>query len=341
MQRICFCLLFLSGYFCLKSQDKPDFLPSTITETALNLHNMCKPGVKNKSKSKGIELSYKYVGSSIFEHGDEGNTSPSIANSIQYFKIKLNVPLLLKPGFNIIAGYGFEPEVYRFGKINDDYQNTISSIHNDRLKNNSFSLTMTKSWNHKLYSIFRFKTSFSGNYDGWIKFDQQYVSYNAIGMLGIKRNDFTEIAAGLSYSKSFGKHSVFPFLVFNKTFSDQWGLETVLPGKIMGRHNFKDKSIMLFGAEYSSSKYSINTSASSISDYTIYNLNHSAIKASISYDRQLVPWVWTTMQVGYQKNFNLAFDKVSGFNSSFEMEPSNQLFFKVGFFLSPPDNFMK
>ena len=341
MQRICLCLLFLTGYFCVKSQDKPDFLPSTITESALNLHNMCKPGVKNKSKSKGIEISYKYTTSSIFDHGDEGKVNPSVARSIQYFKVKLNVPLLLKPGFNIIAGYGFEPEIYRFGEINEAYENPISSIHNDRLKTNAFSLTMTKSWNHKLYSIFRFKTSFSGNYDGWIKFDQQYVSYNAIGMIGIKRNDLTEIAAGISYSKSLGRNSIFPFLVFNKTFSDHWGLETVLPGKIMGRHNFNDKSIMLFGAEYSSSKYSINTSSAGTGEFGIYNLNHSAIKASLSYERQLVPWVWTSMKVGYQKNFNLAFNQVSGMNNSFEVQPSNQLYFSVGFFLSPPDDFMK
>jgi hypothetical protein len=348
MQRFwCFICLLL-GVFCVKAQENTNFLADEVAEANRNPFNLCQPGVLNKSRSKGLEIGYKFIHKGEFEQKTYANTfhrqteyeRESKIKSVELFNFKLKMPILLKPGLKIIAGYSYSPEIYRFKNIDSEYESTLQRINNRTLKNNSFSLTVTKPWNNKFYTAFRIKTAYRGDYGGWMNFDSRFRSDNFLALMGYKKNNFTEIAGGIAYSRGIYSSSIVPFLVVNKTFNKNWGLEAVLPGKIMGRYNFNPKSLILFGAEYNSGSFSLDAKNNQFDNLTDLHMQHSEIRLMISLEKQIVPWIWSNVRFGYQKNFNTQFkDSLTG-TSSFELSRNNPVYFQIGIFLSPPGGCM-
>ena len=51
----------------LFSQIKPEILPEDFVRNETNITCYCKPGVRNNSRSKGLAISYGFLGSGTFE----------------------------------------------------------------------------------------------------------------------------------------------------------------------------------------------------------------------------------------------------------------------------------
>ena len=74
---------------------------------------------------------------------------------------------------------------------------------------------------------------------------------------------------------------------------------------------------------------------------TIYHLNHAEVQFGLSFERQVVPWVWVNVKGGYQVNFTTRFESTVSAWDDYRVRPGNAPYFKVGLFLSPPDKFSK
>ncbi|MBK8501526.1 MAG: hypothetical protein IPL46_04565 [Saprospiraceae bacterium] len=168
-------------------------------------------------------------------------------------------------------------------------------------------------------------------------FGGQYAIYKGLAFYGIKPNENLEWGFGLNLSTGFRRSTILPFFLYNRNFNDRWGLESALPAYIFGRLNLGRKSIMLLGAEYSSGSYrlGVNSSNKSLLDYA---LNHSEIIGSLRLEQQLSSWLWANVKVGYQLNFSTDFDSKAINTSSFQVEPADGFFFRIGAFISPPDD---
>jgi len=197
---------------------------------------------------------------------------------------------------------------------------------------------MTKSFNEKYYTILRLRTAYAGTFDKLFNFEERYATYSAIGAFGIKKRDDLEIGFGLSFSNSFRRTAIFPFLVYNQTFNDKWGIESLLPAQIYGRYNINDKSLLIFGFNFNSSSYSIDVEEDAAN--AIYNFNHSEISASVAYERNIAPWVWISIKGGFRYSFSSDFEKVND-DFSLEAKPGATPFIRVSIFLSPPDKYIK
>ena len=105
-------LLSLSILVSVNAQIKPDYFPEDIGENDLTaVKCYCKPGIQNKSSSRGIELSYRLNGSGIYE--GENNTvlsSPSTLNYISQFKFSLKIPLINQERNKLLLGHKYFSE---------------------------------------------------------------------------------------------------------------------------------------------------------------------------------------------------------------------------------------
>ncbi len=340
--RILFFILFLPlTLFCQKRQLDfviPDLeIESQSSETSA----YCTPGIINKSRSRGLEISYNLLQGGELDNAEGVFQEPyNRLKSLEALNIKVKIPLILKDGLKVLAGYSYQPEMYRFSRVGASYNEVFTHINNTRLKSNSFALYATKPIDEKYYAGLRIKASFNGDYEGWVDSDAQYMSYNATGIFGVKESNDLEWGLGVYYSKSFRSTRLLPILMYNRNFNSRWGLETVFPVVIMGRYNINPRSILLFGSEYNSRSYAIDVEQG-YPQPTHYHLNHSELRLLFSLERRLVPWVWFNLEGGYQFNFNTGLADKTFEQNSFKIDPANNLFFKVGIFLSPPDRMMR
>lgn len=332
--------VFCICYQLLQAQIKPDFFPEDVSKESVEIRCFCKPGVRNKSRSKGLEIAYDFIGKGAFQPED-GQISPPLStySNWQRWEFDLKVPVLNKENFNLLLGYQYTPEYFTFKRFGNDFTETFRQLDKATLKSSSWSAIISKPLNETRYLAIRLRYSANGDYNGIVNFQKDNAIYKGLALYGIKPHDDFEWGIGLNVSKSFRQWSVLPFFVYNRTYENGWGIEAAFPGYVFGRKNLNTKSIFLFGYEYNSNSYRVNVPIPN-ADELRYAINHSEIILLARLERELTPWVWANLRLGYQLNFSTNFEAKSPNTTYFEAEPNDAPFIEIGIFLSPPDGFL-
>lgn len=327
----------------LSAQAKPDYFPDDIdgNVSSAQIRCLCKPGVRNKSRSKGMELSYTWIGKGTYKPESNGLRPPfSSYNHWQNLKVSLKAPVLNKPGLKLLVGYRFVGEFFNFNNYGSDYQETFRALDQKLLKSHSLSLLFTKSFSEKHYLIVRFRNSVNGNYSGFKLYDQRYNIHKGLVMYGVKRDEDFEWGVGLNYSSGFrNRTSILPFVMYNRNFNEKWAIESALPAFVFLRRNQNPNCLFLTGFEYSGQSYRLDVPAGQNS--LDYAFNHSEILLSLQMEHRITEWVWANIKVGYQLNFSSDLQARNDFSTDFSVEPTNAPFFRIGLFLSPPPHLNK
>lgn len=336
-------LLFLSlsiTDLCL-TQERPIFFGEDNDENSnFSIHCLCRPGVQNKTRSRGLEIAYiRNAGGAIRAENGFLTGRPSRIDHIENLIFKLKLPLVNTEGVKVLAGFTYRPEKYYFDTVGVDYAPIFRHINGQNLKNTGFEVFGTKSFNDRHYGVLRVKASFNGDYNGLASLRSQYAIYNVTSVFGVKKSDDLEYGFGLTYTSSFRNTTILPFLVYNRNFSEKWGIESVLPALAVLRYNFSPNTILTTGFRYNSRSYSLDVPDNNRD--VIYEMNHSEVRFLLSAEKRLVPWIWLDAEVGYQLNFSTDFTVDELPEASFQVENDNNIYFKIGLFLSPPDSFMK
>lgn len=339
---IYFSLIFVIGVI---GQSKPIFLPDQIDNSKeLQLKCYCNPGIDYQSRARGLEILYQANNNRVYSDTDQftfQNPRSSLLNSSQ-LEIKAKVPILNKQGLKFLFGYNYTQENYSFDNIGSDNAFVFDLLDKDLLKSSAFSLYFTKSFNENNYLALRTRLIYNGNYDGLVRFRARYSFYNLVGFWGNKLNDDFEWGLGFSLGSDIrGNNQIIPLLLFNKNFSQKWGIESVLPGFVFIRNNINSKAMMFYGVEYKGQNYTLDLPNSNGEDEN-FIFDHSKIQIVSSLEYQIKNWIWFNAKVGYNFTFTTSFESSSeNIFTSFEAKPNNHLFLKIGLFLSPPDSFLK
>lgn len=324
------------------AQLKPDFLPEDIgTPGGGIVRCFCKPGVRNKSRSKGLEVAYITRGKGELEDQGGSVSKPFTEfNNWTKFELDLKAPVINKEGFKFLLGYKFTSEGFDMKSYGNDFRSALRHLGNTNLKSSNLSAIVTKPLNEKHYLAFRFRYTANGDYSGALNFDQRFAIYKAMGVWGIKKDDDFEWGIGLNLSKSFRRTNILPFLVYNRTFFNNWGLEAAFPGYAYARYNLSPNTIFLMGAEYASDSYRANIILpdDAILDYAY---NHSELLFLARCEQKIAPWVWANFRFGYQMNFSSDFEAKNFETTAFKIDPTDTPFFEIGIFISPPSGVMK
>ena len=327
----------------LTAQIKPDIFPEDIgTPGGGIVRCFCKPGVRNKSRSKGIELSYITRGSGEFEDQRNSLSKPFTEyKNWTKLEVDLKAPVINTEGFKFLVGYKYTAENFNIKRLGIDFPSAFQRLGDVSLKSGNISAIVTKPLNEKQYLAFRFRYSANGNYDGILSFDSRYAIYKGMAVFGVKKHHDFEWGVGLNFSKSFRRTNILPFLVYNKTFINDWGLEAAFPGYIYARYNLSAQTIFLFGTEYASDSYRLDVPESPVNDYLDYAFNHSELLFLARWEQQIAPWIWINMRVGYQLNFSSDFESKAIGTEGFLFDSTDTPFFEIGIFISPPDGVLK
>ena len=336
-------LLILLFPLVLCSQNHTEFtLPDvSIQPDDEDIDVLCRPGIANKSRSRGLEISYTYLRGGEMETA-EGQITPPLSElqSLEALTFKVKIPVVIKDELKVLLGYSYMPETYRFSTIGSSYSDVFNRIDSYRLRSSTLALYATKPINEKYFAGIRMSTSFNGDYDKLVNTDSRYRAFNVTGLLGIKESDDLEWGLGLHYSKDFRRTRILPVLSYNRNFNEKWGLETVFPVVINGRYNINPSNILLFGTDFNSQSYAIDVDQG-FETPTHFHLNHAELRLMLRLEKQLTSWVWLNLEGGYQYNFNTRLVDKTLDKSNFKVDFENNVYFNIGVFLSPPDKLMR
>lgn len=312
---------------------------------------MCTPGILRKSRSRGLDIAYNFNnGGLVRPQGNHLEGRPGELESLEALVVKLKAPILNGSRFKMVAGFNYEPEKFFFSSVptglsvsalSPNVGDVYQQIDARMLKHTSLSLFGVSILDEQHYLGFRAQASFNGDYRGLINFDNRYASYQASLALGIKRTSDFEWGFGLNFSHDSRRSIVLPFILYNRNFNRKWGLEAVFPASVQGRYNIDKRSILLFGYEYGSRFYSIDVQNPYLRSTDAYLFSHSELRFGVSLERQIVPWVWLNMKAGYQINMPNRFQVQGTQDLSYRATPGNAPYFRLGFFLSPPDKYYR
>jgi len=333
-------LIILFFNLSLNAQTRPNVLLDDLDEHSLSIKCYCKPGVRNKTRSKGLELSYQYLGEGQISAVNNEFSQPYPEYSkFRKVRTKLSLPIVRTTQFKSIISLSYQAEQFELRNSGSDFRDLIEGLDNLNFKSSALSAAFSYSLDEVKYIGAKFSTSFNGSYEGLIDFSNRYTIYSGALALGFKKDEDNEWGLGIAGSKNFRSQGfkALPFVFWNKTLNDNWGFQITFPASYNLRFNANNKTILVLGANYNGESYSYDQITNFEGPIAF---NHSEILSVIRLERQIVPWLWLDLSAGYHFNFNSNFEFQNTNETLLEIDPGNSILLKVGLFISPPDSFI-
>jgi hypothetical protein len=332
-------------------EEEIDFSMYENATPASNAKTYCTSKVLGLSPNKLISLSYDFQGNNSLKNHDElglgDNHGEAEINSASGLRFAANFPVVsnTKLLVNLSATYlRTEYATSSYSKSNYFVDNLV----NNGLTSTGIGATIFKPLDDKHFFLFAASADANGNYGFGSDDLADQLSKPKIsiaGLYGIKRNDRSMIAFGLSRTYRPGALGYIPLILFNHTFVNRkWGIEALFPARAAVRRTFNVRNILLAGYELEGNSYSIlKSGGATVAPYQNLELRRSEIRARISFEKLITGFVWFTVQAGYVVNYNFNIDdgdklRLLGSKEAYYMENhlTNPLYFNIGIHLVSP-----
>ncbi len=322
---------FLFGISSKAQRELTDFIP---TEDVYP-KKYCKPGVIQKSKSKGLAFGYSAFSGLDYNTDLSGVRQEGKLSSSEVFFLKLKVPIINKCHFKLVLGYEYNRQKYRFDPPSGG-ESLLEPLDNESLSNSRLSLYALRPINSKAYVGIAYALALNGNYNQWINFDSDYRIHRAVITYGYKSNEDEEWGVGFYYKNGFRSQTILPFGFYNRTFNDRWGFESIIFSRIYGRYNFSKTSLILFGPQYVSRDFAVK-----FDDQEHWEMKWPHIDFNFIWQQRLAPWVWFEAKAAYVYNLDPTIEYQNGdevFETNIDKHGFNLMF---SIFITPTEEFLK
>jgi hypothetical protein len=267
----------------------------------------CDPSIPGQPRPKFLEItrgtstSFSVENISQFDGIEDGNAQ---ATSNSTLEIKLNAPVLLKPGLKIIAGLKYFREDFEFANVASPSDIYFRNLHDKSLRSIRGSIFGIKSFKGNAYLATRFSASLNGDMkNNFTDTEKQYVNFSAAALLGWKKNATFVYGFGLAYTNMFGVNRIYPVVALEKSFNQHWGFEALLPKTVSLRYVTTDKKNNFYGMmSLDGGTYRINIQELIPNQDLV--LQRNEIQGKLVYEREIYDWIWLGVEAGVRKSIN-------------------------------------
>jgi hypothetical protein len=219
-------------------------------------------------------------------------------------------------------------------------------MNNNPLRTSALGALIFKPLNDKQFLIFQVEAALNGNYNfGSINPAFDKTKFSASALYGWKKDDYTNMAVGLTRTYRGGRLLHIPVFMWNKTFNKTWGVEMLLPARAAVRRNLSPKSFMMLGYELEGQSYhiqgenetSISPQFNSNSTLNDWELRKSEIRARISWDKSITDFIWFNVQAGAVFTYRMDIDQAAMVSNAWLTNSARiPLYFRFGIQLVSP-----
>ena len=331
----------------------------TAQDTATNDRNLhdkqqfANPSVLGMGPSKGLIVRYERmptfgVSSSAQVQG-LSNFSTDV-NKNARLSIKGYIPAWNHPHLKVVVGLSYEREEFQFASLPTNYE-LYDNIENKGLKSTAAQIAVIRPVDAVHWYLARVKGELSGDYTSSELTKSDYSRFTAEAIYGWKRSPKFSWGVGFQYGYTFGRLSLYPAVVYNRTFNSRWGVEALAPARITLRYNATFNSIFYAGYTVDGYNYIVHLNRAPLTRKTpdgapdlskaalnTLELRETEVKFRLRWERELLSFLWLGAEAGYR--YNYAFDAFDRTNSDREKIIDSQFngapYASLELFITPP-----
>jgi hypothetical protein len=293
-----FTLLLLALHFGaqLHAQDSTDayvYDPSQF-EDASNTRKFCTQKVLNQTPTKLVGIGYEH-NLKFSNTNSEGKTDITYMGGL---RTQINLLAISTNQLILMAGLTYWGAKIKTGDIQN--QNTMRQVYSNRMDIEGLNLLLFKPLDQKHFIIAQINTdaSYISNDDNW-RLTKPSLTFYGSAIFGWKKGDYRMLGLGVSRTYRLGRPLFVPVLLYNQTFNDKWGIESLLPARAHLRYNVSNNTMLLAGYELEGQQFDLGNNSNF--------LQRGEIKPRLVWEQKLKGFFWLSAQLGYRINgrFNL------------------------------------
>jgi hypothetical protein len=299
------------------------------------------PSVEGDRPSKAITISYAlHDGTQINTESltPELNDSSGSLKSISEFELKVRAPISWRGRTRVIFGLGYRYEEFTFDSQESLTYDFYSNLQEKHLKTLNGTFYITHALPKRRFLLSRLGAEVNGDYKSTRIPIRQQSKISAALVYGWKPNIYTAYGLGVYYSYSYGRPSIYPAFLWNRSFNERWGIEGVLPANLRLRYGFSDRMLLIGGYEVEGASYHIESENPPLRNYPRLELRNSRLKTFLEWEREIYDFLWIQLAAGYR--FNVSFNVSENNSFSNDKILKNELnplpFARVMLFVVPP-----
>ncbi|MBX0291435.1 hypothetical protein K3G63_13370 [Hymenobacter sp. HSC-4F20] len=327
----------------------PPAPPVGDTTAAANAQEFATPSVVGMGPSKGLIFHYERV--PRFNVASDGKVVGlqdynSQATKNARLVIKGYIPMLNHPHLKLILGVNYEREEFKFRQFPTGYE-LYDNIEDKGLKTLGTQLAVIRPVNEENWYIFRVKGELSGDYTSSELSVRDYLRVSSEFLYGWKRSPTFSWGVGVQLGYTFGRQSIYPAVLYNRTFSNHWGVEALFPARVTARYNASPRSLFFAGYSVDGLNYIIKLREplrrENAIDLRTLELRETEVKFRGRWEREIYDFLWFGLEGGYR--YNYAFDAFDRTNDNrvkiIDSKLAGAPYASLELFIVPPRKFLK
>ena len=247
--------------------------------------------------SVGYEAQLPYTLTSARTGGVTGGTGPTETriDAARGIRLAFNAPVISRNDFIYNVGLTY----WNTGlDVANPERSPYFQLLNKGLRTTGLNTTIFNPFDGKRFFLLQLNLDANGNYRSFGDLRTEHFTFSGTGIYGWKPNDNLQWGLGLSRTYRAGQLLYIPVLLYNRTFSPQWGCEVVFPARAELRRNFGTSALLKFGYELEGNAYYLGKAGND----DVY-LRRGELKPRFTYEQKLSGFVWVSAQAGLRYNY--------------------------------------
>ncbi len=265
-----------------------------------NVRTYCTQKVSYLSPTKLISVGYEaqlpfHLASPNPDITSSAGFPSTHVNSFGGIRLGLNTPVISRSNFILNLGLSFWNTSAKLEKPeNSNFYGSIRALNSTGLN-----ATVFKPFDNKHFMIIQASADLNGNYRNFGDINAKGMTYSGTAIYGWKKNDNLMWGVGVTRTYRAGQLLHIPVILFNKTYNQKWGIETIFPARFNVRRNFSPSSYLLMGYELEGNTYYLGEMGSSSDLY----LRRGEMKPRITFEKKISGFIWLSAQAGWRYNW--------------------------------------
>ena len=302
------------GALVVRAQDTPLRTPvfpppaPAPTDTASanqvgNSQEFATPSVVGQGPSKGLvahlERLTDFSIKSETKNGPPSTANATVTKNSRAF-IKGYIPAWNRPHLKVILGINYDREEFQFNR--PDNSVFFRNLEDKGLKVLGAQLAVIRPVDDVHWYIARVKGELNGDYTASELDVADYLKMSGEFIYGWKRTKYFSWGIGAQLSYTFGRQSIYPVILYNRTFNERWGVESLFPARVTFRYNVSDKTLLFGGYTVDGLNYNIKLRQPLPNGMQTLILRETEFKPRLRLEREIYDFLWFGLEAGYRYN---------------------------------------
>lgn len=284
------------------------------------------PSVIGMGPSKGVVahiegLANFNIKSDLRDREPNEKTENTVVKNRRAF-IKAYAPLLNRPRLKLILGVNYDREEFKFEDPNRSV--FYRDLEDKGLKTLGAQLAVIRPIDEVHWYLARVKGELNGDYTSSELSVSDYLKISGEFIYGWKRSPSYAWGVGAQLGYTFGRQSLYPVILYNRTFNPRWGVEALFPARVTLRRNVDSKTLFFGGYTVDGLNYNIKL-REPLRELQTLIIRQTELKFRLRAEREIYDFLWVGLEGGYRYNYSFnAFDEDSNRRNLFGIGGGNR-----------------